>query len=75
MGFAKQYKKQKDKLVVGNKRTSPVTQEEVAEANDLEAKRLSDLANKQNTLWGPGTPFSTQAEYQRACLGTKYNQK
>jgi len=26
-----------------------------------------------NTLWGAGCKYSTQAEYQRSCLGSKWN--
>lgn len=26
-----------------------------------------------NTLFGPGCKYSTQAEYQRSCLGSKWN--
>ena len=26
-----------------------------------------------STLWGAGCKYSTQAEYQRACLGNKFN--
>lgn len=27
----------------------------------------------ENTLWGIGCKYSTQAEYQRSCLGAKFN--
>jgi hypothetical protein len=26
-----------------------------------------------NTLWGKGCKYSTQAEYQRSCMGNKWN--
>jgi hypothetical protein len=26
-----------------------------------------------STLWGKGCKYSTQSEYQRSCLGSKYN--
>ena len=26
-----------------------------------------------NTLWGVGCKYSTQSEYQRSCMGAKYN--
>lgn len=27
----------------------------------------------KNTLWGAGCKYSTQSEYQRSCLGSKWN--
>jgi gamma-glutamyl phosphate reductase len=36
---------------------------------------LCNIEVKQpvNTLWGHGCKYSTQAEYQRSCLGKKWN--
>ena len=41
-------------------------------------KEVVSLLNIQpkahvNTLWGAGCKYSTQAEYQRSCLGSKFN--
>lgn len=71
MGFAKQMKKQKEVKKIGRK--EPLTQDEMNEAIAAEKARKEEEANKVNTLWGPGTAYDTQAEYQRACLGSKYN--
>lgn len=27
----------------------------------------------KNTLWGAGCKYSTQSEYQRSCMGSKWN--
>lgn len=31
------------------------------------------IEESKNTLWGPGCKYSTQSEYQRACLGQKFS--
>lgn len=71
MGFAKQAKKQKEIKAIG--RLAPLSESEMNEVLADEKARLEADLNKRNTLWGPGTPYATQAEYQRSCLGSKYN--
>jgi hypothetical protein len=65
-------KKSKNIKTIGSQRTTPVTQQEWDEVtkSDLEKERLAE--DRVNTLWGPGTPFATQSEYQRSKLGSKY---
>jgi hypothetical protein len=36
-------------------------------------KREAAAKMESTPLWGPGAKFSTQAEYQRSCLGSKFN--
>jgi hypothetical protein len=37
------------------------------------AQDTYDKPQHVNTLWGAGCKYSTQDEYQRACLGSKWN--
>lgn len=47
----------------GSKKEAAKWAQREAAANDKTA----------NTLWGPGCKYSTQAEYQRSCMGDKWS--
>jgi len=36
-------------------------------------ERRANVSETSTPLWGPGCKYSTQQEYQRACLGGKWN--
>ena len=42
------------------------------EASKWEQRTRVENTTK-NTLWGPGCKYSTQSEYQRSCMGKKWN--
>ena len=71
MGLSKQMKKQKEVKKMGRK--EPLTQAEMDEAIAAEKARKETESKSCNTLWGEGTPYDTQADYQRACMGGKFS--
>lgn len=50
-----------------------ILEKQEAAAAKKKFKPSSRNENAVNTLWGPGFKYSTQAEYQRSCLGSKWN--
>jgi hypothetical protein len=48
-------------------------QAEVDYAKEVAEKEEATRIANSNTLWGSNAKYSTQAEYQRSCMGKKWN--
>jgi len=49
------------------------TKNDKRKAKNYGRRVAAENAPKTFLTWGPGCKYDTQAEYQRACLGSKFN--
>jgi len=72
--WSKQNKAQIVRATMGVNKISAEEKNQLAVDNrQVEKERLEKEATIENSLWGTNSKYHTQAEYQRSCMGKKWN--